>query len=60
MPPKNWSVESLFSSIDKRYKDVEMYFINDVPYHLYAENMYNNIALSNLDIKCTLKEMLGE
>lgn len=55
---KNWNIQKLFTALDKTYTDVQNYFIDDIPYFKYAEDMESTIPLNKLDICTTVKEMI--
>ena len=55
---KNWNMIKLLNAIDKKYTDIQNYFIDDIPYFKYAEDMRNSISVSRIDLCTTTKEML--
>jgi hypothetical protein len=59
MIPKNWDIEKLLFGIDETYKDVELYFVKDVPQLEHADTLWNCIDISNIQIKMSVKEMIG-
>jgi hypothetical protein len=59
MIPKNWDIEKLLIGIDETYKDVELYFIKDIPQLEHADILWSCIDISNMQIKMSVKEMIG-
>lgn len=55
---KNWNVTKLFNALDKKYTDIQNYFVEDIPFFKYAEDMESNISDIKLNMCMTVKDML--
>lgn len=53
-----WSVKNFVKNVDSIYTDIDMYFIEPIPFFAFAEEMYDSIQIGMIDIPMTSKEML--